>query len=292
MFKNYKIWFAIAGIFIVTGILLCTLMLSVNGFDISAFNTESERVKKEYKISRDSAINLTIETRDNDIILKKTKESEIKVTCYESEELTYDIINAELDKNLKISEKDNRKWYQKIDVNFGVQETPLIVEIPDKNWEKVKISTSSGDIKLFDFSSGDFSIETMSGNITAFDMNTTKLNIGASSGDINIKNYFITEELTIDTSSGETNISEGYANDMKIVSSSGDIRLSETSSIESRIETSSGNIIGRILNYNGTIKFIAESQSGDVFVPSTDKDGEKLFSAVTKSGDIMISYAE
>lgn len=290
MFKHYKVWFSIAGIFIAVGILLCTAMFAVNGFDFSAFNTDAERVKKEYLIPRESAVNLTIDTRDNDIILKKTTGSEIKVTCYESEELVYDILNAKPDKNLKIAEKDNRKWYQMIDVSFSIQETPLTVEIPDKDWQSIKITTSSGDINVSDFSDlFKYSINTSSGDIIISDMNAANMNIKSSSGDICIKDSYIMSLLGIETASGETKLSKVGTNNIEINSNSGDVELYKTDAVEYKVETSSGDISGRLRD-GADYKFKVESLSGEISVPLSEKEGLTLFSAVTTSGDIKIEY--
>lgn len=290
MFKHYKVWFSIAGIFIAVGILLCTAMFAVNGFDFSAFNTDAERVKKEYLIPRESAVNLTIDTRDNDIILKKTTGSEIKVTCYESEELVYDILNAKPDKNLKIAEKDNRKWYQMIDVSFSIQETPLTVEIPDKDWQSIKITTSSGDINVSDFSDlFKYSINTSSGDIIISDMNAANMNIKSSSGDICIKDSYIMSLLGIETASGETKLSKVDTNNIEINSNSGDVELYKTDAVEYKVETSSGDISGKLRD-DADYKFKVESLSGDISVPLSEKEGLTLFSAVTTSGDIKIEY--
>lgn len=290
MFKHYKIWFAIAGVFIAAGILICTAMLAVNRFDFSAFNTEAERVKKEYQIPRDKAVNLTIETRDNDIILKKTTGSEIKVICYESEELSYDILNVETDKNLKIAEKDNRKWYQMIDISFGIQKTPLTVEIPDKEWQNIKITTSSGDINLSSFINFfKYSINTSSGDIIACDMNAADMNVKSVSGDVSIKDSYIMYQLGIETSSGETKLSKVDTSDVEISSTSGDVELYKTDAVSYKVETSSGDISGKIRD-DADYKFKVESLSGEISVPLSEKEGETLFSAVTTSGDIKIEY--
>lgn len=290
MFKHYKVWFSIAGIFIAVGILLCTAMLAVNGFDFSAFNTDAERVKKEYLIPRESAVNLTIDTRDNDIILKKTTGSEIKVTCYESEELVYDILNVKSDKNLKIAEKDNRKWYQMIDVNFGIQETPFTVEIPDKDWQSIKITTSSGDINVSDFSDFfKYTINTSSGDIIISDMNAEAMNVKSSSGDICIKDSYIMSMLGIETASGETKLSKVGTNNIEINSNSGDVELYKTDAVSYKVETSSGDILGKIRD-DADYKFKVESLSGEISVPLSEKEGLTLFSAVTTSGDIRIEY--
>lgn len=290
MFRHYKIWFAIAGVFIVSGALICTIMLAINRFDFSALNTNPERVKNEYQIPRDKTVNLTLETSANDIILKKSSDNDIKVSCYESEEITYDIISTKEGENLKIAEKDNRKWYQMVDVNFGVMETPLTVEIPERDWENIKIATSSGDIKISGIYSDDISVKTSSGDVIASQIHPNYIDIESSSGDIRLDDFFISDKLVISTLSGDTELSKIVSNNIKINSTSGDVRLSKAESIRFEIETSSGDILGTIRGDQNN-KFNVESLSGDISVPQSKRGLGSSFNASTTSGDIRIKLS-
>ncbi len=290
MFKHYKTWFSLAGIFIISGILICTIMLAINRFDLTSLNTDPERVKKECQVSRDKAVNLTIETSANDVILKKSEDNNIMVTYYESEELTYDIVNADTGKNIVIAEKDNRKWYQMIDVNFGVMETPLTVEIPEEDWKNIKIATSSGDIDLSEIKGKNIYVKTSSGDVSAYDIQPNYLDLESSSGYIRLNDFFVSDELVINTLSGDTELSKIVSNDTKINSTSGDVKLSKAESPRFEIETSSGDIRGTIRGDQNNV-FEVESLSGEISVPSSEKEGETLFSAVTTSGDIKIKFS-
>lgn len=329
--KNWlKKWFIAAGAMIAAGVIICAVIFAVNGFDISAFNTSKERIREEKSIQRGMAANLYIETSSSEVILKKTTDrDDIHVTYYENEDITYDFIDT--DGTLKIIEKDNKKWYQMLKINFSIQDTPLIVEIPEDRWEEININTSSGDILIdeincqelntetssgeikannltakkeasFDTSSGDIdlfeilsesiSIDTSSGETNISDINNSaNINIESSSGDISIKNSVLANQLTIDTSSGETEISNVSANNMNIESSSGDIEFSRADASDYKIDTSSGDVFGTIKGDNNTVSFITETSSGDVSVPNPSK-GEKTFSASTLSGDIEIAFSK
>ena len=294
MFKHCKIWFILAGAFIISGIIICTAILAVNGFDFSSLNTEPGRTKNEYKIHRENAVNLTIETSDSDIILKKSEENGIKVTCYESDEIKYDINDSEEGKNIKIKEKDSRKWYQMININFSATatENPLTVEIPDKVWEKIEIKSLSGDVNISGFSSGDFSIETSSGDVDTLDMNAENINIESSSGDIRLNNISVKDDIVTETLSGDTRIAKVFSRDIEINSISGDVNLYKLYAINSSIETSSGDVLGNIIEHSGTVAFEVKSSSGDISVPLSYENGERIFSVNTKSGDIKIGYSE
>lgn len=293
MFRHIKMWFVTAGIFIVSGIIICTAILTVNGFDFSSLNTEPERTKSEYQIPRENAVNLTIETSDSDIILKKSEKNGIKVTCYESDEIKYDIKDSEEGKNIKIKEKDSRKWYQMININFSAtEETPLTVEIPDKVWKNIEIKSLSGDVKVSGFSSDDFSLETSSGDVNTFNINAKNINIESSSGDIRLNDISVKDGIVTETLSGDTKIAKVFSNDIEINSISGDVNLYKLYAINSSIETSSGDVLGNIIEHSGTVAFEVKSSSGDISVPLSYENGERIFSVNTKSGDIKIGYSE
>lgn len=326
-------WFIAAGAMIAAGVIICAVIFAVNGFEISAFNTSKERIREEKSIQRGMTANLYIETSSNKVILKKTTDKNIiGITYYENEDITFDIITAgDKGGTLKIIEKDNRKWYQIFDINFGIQDMPLIVEIPEDRWEEININTSSGDILIdeincqelktetssgeikannltakkeasFDTSSGDIdlseilsesiSIDTSSGETHISDIsNSSNINIESSSGDISIKNSVLANQLAINTSSGETELSNISANNMNIESSSGDIEFSRADASDYKVDTSSGDVFGTIKGDNNTVSFITETSSGDVSIPNPSK-GEKAFSASTLSGDIEIEFSK
>lgn len=327
-----KKWFIAAGIMIAAGIIICAGIFTASGFKISVFNTSKERVKKEENIIKNYIVNLYLETSSNEVILKKaTSKDFISVTYYESEDITFDFIDTSYDDGtLKIIENDNSKWYNMMFM-FDFQDTPLIVEIPEDEWEKITISTSSGDIlidqincqelnadassgeikannlsvqkeALFDTSSGDIdisnissdclSVDTSSGGTHISDItNLADMNIESSSGDITIKNSVLTNQIAINTSSGETEVSDVSAGNMIINSNSGDVEFSRAEAMDYKIDTSSGDVFGTIKGDDNTISFITDTSSGDVSVPSPSK-GEKTFSASTSSGDIEIAFSK
>lgn len=333
MKSSVKKWFIAAGIMIAAGIIICAGIFIASGFKISAFNTSKERVKKEENIIKNNIVNLYLETSSSEVILKKAAGKDyISVTYYENEDITFDFVDTgDTDGTLKIIEKDNRKWYQMIVMNFDIQDTPLIVEVPEDKWEEISVNTSSGDILIdrincnelnadtssgeikannlsattevsFDTSSGDIdisnvssesvSIDTSSGETHISDItNLTDMNVESSSGDISIKKSVMKNQIVINTSSGETEISDVSANDIIINSNSGDVELSKADASDYKIETSSGEVCGTIKGDDNTVSFITDTSSGDVSVPSPSK-GEKTFSAYTSSGDIEISFSK
>lgn len=333
MKSSVKKWFIAAGVMIAAGIIICAGIFIASGFKISVFSTSKERVKKQENIIKNYIANLYLETSSSEVVLKKAAGKDfISVTYYENEDITFDFIDTSYDDGtLKIIEKDNRKWYQMIVMNFDFQDTPLIVEIPEDQWEEISVNTSSGDVLIdqincnelnvdtssgeikannlsaktevsFDTSSGDIDISNVSSESVSIDTSSGEthisditdladMNIESSSGDISVKKSVVKNQIVINTSSGETEISDVSSNDMIINSNSGDVELSRADSSNYKIETSSGEVCGTIKGDDNTVSFITDTSSGDVSAPSPSK-GEKTFSAFTSSGDIEIAFSK
>lgn len=327
-----KKWFIAAGIMIAAGIIICAGIFTASGFKISVFNTSKERVKKEENILRNYIVNLYLETSSSEVILKKAAGKDfISVAYYENEDITFDFIDTgDTDGTLKIIENDKSKWFDMIFM-FDFQDTPLIVEIPEDEWEEITVSTSSGDVyideiscrelnantssgeikannlialkeALFDTSSGDINISNISSDCVSVDTSSGEthisditsladMNIESSSGDISIKNSHLTNQIAINTSSGETEISNVSTKNMILNSHSGDVEFSRADAMYYKIETSSGEIFGTIKGDDNTVSFITDTSSGDVSVPSPSK-GEKTFTASTSSGNIEIAFSK
>ncbi len=326
--KKHKKWFLTAGILIAAGIIICGITLIISGFDISSFSTVKVRTKKEISRPMGEEINLNVKTSDSDIIVKKSNDEQIKVTYYENDYITYDFLNDE--GTFYITETDNRRWYEYLQISIGIQYNPLTVEIPNNAWENISINTSSGDIYFSEIdcekletksSSGEvkvnninarseFSVNTSSGDIELLNMSTGKLSvenssgeteisgvntssdmkIKSSSGDISVKECGLSYQLIIDTSSGETELSDIAANNMTINSKSGDVEFSRTDAFDYKIKTSSGNVEGTIKGDENTFSFDTDTSSGDISVPS-QSSGDRLFTAKTSSGDIEIAFS-
>lgn len=329
MKKSTKIWILIAGACMGVGILLCIIAMFVAGFQFSKFETTEKKEEKHYTISADNIKNLTVSTAATDVEVRPGSSPDIEITCYENKKEYFDIETVE--DSLNITEKNKEKWFH-IQINFtSEEEEKLIVEVPEAQYEKLVLDSSSGDIFLDQILCKELSIDTSSGNATVKDcsatdllqVNTssgdcalayvkskeasvdttsgeveitamqelTKLTIDTSSGDVSLSNVLVSGLVKIDTTSGDLDLERVEADKLQCDTSSGEVEFEELSATAYDMNTTSGDISGTIAENNESVSFTVDTASGEVDIPNPCK-GDHTFTADTSSGDVTVRFVE
>ena len=324
-----KKWFITAGILITLGILTGLVVFAASGFKFSAFVINDDRIKKEYNIQLQDAVNLDINTISSRIILKESDTEVVKISCYISDRISYDTSVNE--KTLKIEEKDNRKWYEFLLPFINIKDTPLIIELPKNNWEKISLNSTSGNINANNFVCRDFFADTTSGDINLSNIHSDEdIQLDTTSGDITIKKsdsstirsestsgdiyisditfagdieaystsgdisvYNLSDVLSLlaDATSGDIEIHSLFTDKIELKTISGDIEFSDIDANAYKMTAISGDIAGTIKGDEKSVTFITDTTSGDISVPYPSM-GDKIFNAKTTSGDIEIRFCK
>ncbi len=247
--------------------LLAFMTIVIIDKDGNIFNVFAYSNKLIYEKEFDDEISiLDIVSDSSDIIIKKTESDAIKVSIYGRKNDDY-----------KVKIKDNYLYInndKKIDFCIGFcPNTKIEVLLPEKEYNKLKLRTVSGDINVDEISfndittnstSGDIkinkalnaTIKTISGDVEfnelgILEINTTsgeitgditdKITARTISGDIKIDK--INKYCQISTTSGEITISSlTLEKDSLLKSISGDIRISKANSIYVDTSTISGDV--------------------------------------------------
>lgn len=301
MKRNKKMWIIIATICIVTGcVIACAAAASV-GFRFTQFNT-AKFEKTTYTIT-DSFESINVKAVESDIIFLPSDGDTCEVVCEENEKIVHSV--SVKNNTLEISRKDLRKWYEHIDVFFGISDFEMQIYLPRGEYEKLRAVSVSGDIVVTDsFTFREAELETTSGNIS-FESGTGDTWYGKTvSGDISGKN-FTGGSVEIKTTSGEIELENSVIDSLHMTTTSGDISLKETVtdadifikstsgevSLEScdgseiTIKTISGDVEGSLRSVKN---FITHTTSGDVYVPDSDSSASTC-EITTTSGDIHIT---
>ncbi|AJY75194.1 DUF4097 family beta strand repeat-containing protein [Paenibacillus beijingensis] len=123
---------------------------------------------------------------------------------------------------------------------FYVPEVTLVVELPEKQWDTVKIYTGSGDLTADELSGNSVTAEVRSGDIDLTNIKAADLNVSASSGDVTVTGL-TADEASLEAKSGDITAQRYSAGRLAVHASSGDIKLKDG---EAALvgETSSGDI--------------------------------------------------
>ncbi len=327
MKSTTKKWFAAAGIIIAIGIIVGFIAVAANGFKLSALVDNDNRVKHEYEIDPQDASELNIKTISSNIILRRSEGTNVKISCYESDNISFDF-NIE-DDTLTIEEKDNRKWYEYLLPFVNIKDVSLVVALPTDTWSTVNLETTSGDIKTTDISGTQFIADSTSGNLDLIALHDGNLELNSTSGDITLKSCNSSSinarstsgSLTLDrttasdiackstsgdiyirnsqdadaleasSTSGEVELENVAANKITLESTSGDIEFTNLDAEGYELNSTSGDIEGTIVDSKDSVTFITDTTSGDVSVPYPAMGGN-TFKAETVSGDIDVKFAK
>lgn len=301
MKRTKKMWIIISTICIIAGCVIAGAAAASVGFRFTQFNT-SKFEKTTYTIT-DSFENIDVKAVESNIIFLPSDGDTCEVICEENEKITHNVTVK--NNTLEISRKDLRKWYEHIDVFFGISDFEIQIYLPRGEYEKLHVVSVSGDIVVSDsFTFRETKLETTSGNIS-FESGTKDAWYGKTvSGDISGKN-FTGGSVEIKTTSGEIELEDSLTDSLSVISTSGDISLEDTvtesdvfiksTSGEVSMEGCDGNDIA-IKTVSGDVegtlrsakKFITHTTSGDVYLPDSDSSAPTC-EITTTSGDIHIS---
>ena len=247
----------------------------------------------------DTVKNIEVNCSECDIKLSPGEDDSIHVVCKEADRIHHTV---QVKNDTLMVDRDKDKG---LSLSFGtIRELVVEIYLPEKEYEELSVSSSSGDIDIdedflfdsitLDSSSGDVECEasasgtlraettsgdqeyegvsagsvtvhSSSGEISLSTVRCAKADIKASSGDVELEDVIVDGKLEIETSSGEV-----------------ELRKCDAGSI--RIETSSGDVTGSLLSKKN---FSTKTSSGDVHIPDSSEGGSCEIR--TSSGDIRIN---
>ena len=232
----------LAIVLIVGGGILFSVMMTLMGWDFTRLDTRKfvqESVTKEGEIKE-----LVIKNATADIRIKKSDDDrfhfDFDVPKNSKREVTVDGGTLTLDFS------DSKKWSEHI---FNVKSPKITIAVPAKQYELLKINSSTGDITLesgFSFDSVD---------------------IWVSTSDVEIKSLKATD-VTLRSSTGDIKIDGLEADTVELKGSTSDVKLSRLTVAKNfAVETSTGDVW---CSFTHDVNVNAKTSTGRVKTDSTD----------------------
>lgn len=297
-------------LFIISGI-LCLFGLIIMGVtyyttDVKYGNNNKNEFK-EYIVENNEIKNLIISVVDEDIIIKKSTDNNIRIKYYENKKRKYNIVN---ESNSLTFERKNTNSIFNIELIPYLNDDSITVELPTIEFEKYKIKTISGDIEIDSFKTDSAEITSTSGEISINNIDSNSLNISTTSGDMDL-GQVITNNFNLKTTSGDIDIINLESENVDINTVSGELETSSIKTNKCNIKTTSGdtnleNIMIDNLNFNSVSGNISGTISGkrqDYNIEISQVSGEnnlgensttnnKFIKFRTTSGDINMKFNE
>ena len=300
MGSKAKGWLLIACACILAGVLLYGGLLFRHSWNVSAvFGTKLETVTEEI---RGSFRDVTIRGDTEDIVFRPSEDGKCRVVFREhkNEKHTASVKDGTL---LIEQENRGREWYERFTLfSFGKQE--ITVWLPKAEYGSLLVRESTGDVTIpkgitfadvdVTLGTGDadcrascpgrIRISTSTGAIRLEDLSAGSLELSVSTGRTVVKDVSCTSFSSTGNTGSVTLEDVTVSGAMTIRRSTGGVRLDRCDAAELAIETSTGDVTGTLLTDK---VFLAKSSTGRIRVPETVTGGR--CSIKTGTGDIEIS---
>lgn len=253
-------------------IALILLIIGISGTVATAsvtdvFSFDTVKLEESNEVNGDKIKKIDVITSSTDINVVPTKNDEIKVNFSGevSERLkdTYDLIVKEDGDQLTVEVVNENLYFY---IGIPVIKLSLEIEVPEKEYENIVVTASSGDIELNGLQANELKFETSSGDMEIANLEGDTIKSVASSGTISMKNSSA-KNFEFEASSGDV-LLENIVGDVKALTSSGSINLDN--------DEISGNLF-------------AEASSGDVNVAYNEKPTSLLINFEHSSGEEEIN---
>ena len=301
--------------FIIFGLVLIGLATYLNNGHIPRFSSNSE--KKNYTVSVNDVKNLDIDIIDSDVTLEEnTSSKNIEIEYYTALERK---VNIEHTGN-KLSIRENKNI---VGINFNIfsEKRKLIIKIPkssnidinsenkigdfiikDLDIKSLMINSKIGDVYLTNTSISDTEIKLATGNLKIDNLKSknSSLKINVATGNVKLNNINGLKDISVDSETGDTDLSSSTIKDINITNKLGKIKVSNLPSESSdniNLETTTGNIILSNLTVNNSITL--KSTEGNIIAELSDEESnftnssnkkKQLFTS-SKTGTVNVKFS-
>ncbi len=256
-----KTWLLISILCIALGIGLFLASGVRSGGDLNDVLSDagySQRVtRKTYEVT-ESFRNISVEESSEDVQLLPSTDGRCRVTCGETDRCSY-TVKVEKDTLTVVREDDES-------VHFGFtlynESVPLCIYLPEKSYQALSVSCTSGDVEAAGFSFDTAEIRTTSGEVELRAITVKALSVSCTSGDLFLEELSCSGEAKLHSASGEIRAESCSLGSLELSSTSGDVELIRVVCTgDAKAETTSGEIT---LTDVGAASFDLSCTSGDV----------------------------
>ena len=316
----FKILLTVGAVLIVVGLILFTVVMSLNRWDFRKLGTMT-LVTNEHAVTENFS-DILVETDTADIRFVRSDSRECKVVCYEPDKAGHRV--SVEDGCLTVRLVDERAWYDHIGIHIGTPKLTVFLpesaygqlrvlgstgdtELPkDLSFEHIDITASTGDVKCFASAAEQLKIRLSTGDVRLEDLSAGSLDVTVSTGHITASQIRCNGDTSIQVTTGKAFLrdmtcnaltSTGNTGDLvlenvtaaqsfSIIRSTGDVTFKGCDAGELSVKTDTGDISGSLRSDK---LFIAQTGTGHIHVPKTVTGGR--CEMTTSTGDIEITVA-
>lgn len=229
-------------IILILGLGLICLALILSAFNIKKiinpfFDRGNDYNEETIEFNINDVDKLDIDTSDEKIIILPTNQDSIKITYYENEDQTYNIIN---ENKTIIMKKSQKLRFFHFNINFFIPS--IKIEIPKEKLLDYDIQTSNSKIEVKDLNINNAILKTSNGSVELDNLNfNNNINITTSNAKIELDNI-IGRQLMIKTSNGTIELENIKAEIIDAKTSNAKIDTDNIKTDKILLKTSNGSI--------------------------------------------------
>ena len=280
MKKQTLILLIIASALTVTGLCLSIVGFGVLNYDMKKLN--SAKVEENSYTVEETFENIEIIAEQSDIDFVITEEGSCRVDCEEQKNIKTEV--SVRDGKLCITQKDSRKWYERIGIFWFDMKTT--VYLTGKQYENLNIKNDVGDIVLpSEFECNSVNIKTETGNVSVCSKVSNTLIVSGETGNVTV-NKITAPRIELYTETGNIKGADIVADRIDMSTETGNIELKNTQIKDIYSDSTTGKHTYEYVVAKGT--FSAESTTGNILLTECDGDAMSLR---TTTGNIKGSLA-
>ncbi|KQL46413.1 hypothetical protein AN963_15810 [Brevibacillus choshinensis] len=181
-------------------------------------------------------------------------------------------------------------------IGFGYESVAMTVELPEKQWDEIKVKVGSGDITVENVEGKTIDVFTSSGDIKLEDSKASAIVLDTSSGDIQAE-QFKADKMKVHSDSGDISLKEGEAT-LEGDAESGDIDIEFVELLhDADLSTSSGDVKITLEQEPKSLKVDYRGGSGtgkvrwDGFQATDDAEDDNIIKGTFGSGATMLKVS-
>lgn len=291
---------------LIAGVALALAGFAMAGFDFGNLNTGGALVERMFEAEGD-VLELVVADRNADIVITPSEDGKARLTCWENEEMAYDI--REEGCRLYIEKVEQRQ--SGLGAWFGFHlNGKLEIELPagahvdisngngavrvdggdDVSFPTVTIATDNGPIELRGVEAKVINLQNDNDSVSAENVTADTLRVETDNGSIDL-NGVQADDISLRTGNDNVRMEGVEADALEAVTDNGDVTFDGLTVRESlSLQTDNGDIRGQL---PGEMRdYHIESETDYENNLPALLDGEGIFlRAVTNNGDIDVTFA-
>ena len=260
----------IGAILVVVGLSLFAIAFASVGFNPAKLNSQVSFEQKQFSVEAGKVQALNISDENNTIELTRAADQNITITYYESEKDRYEV-GVDGNSRLTMRYVNDRKWYERIGVEWGHPDTRITVALPEGFRCDLTLGTVNGSIRADGQAAG-------------------SLQATVTNGDIRLTGVSVDQEATVSTVNGQIVLDSLAAGSISVSSVNGRVQVNGASSSGAvTLSTTNGSISGTLAGSASDYTVSAGTVNGTNNLTNSI-GGTKSLSVHTTNGSIDIKF--